>query len=258
MKRLAIFTDIHGNLEALEAILKDIKDKEIDEVICLGDIIDIGPNSKECVDLLLDNNVKSILGNHEIYLLKGTDVDSSISEKEKNNYELVKKSLTNKEINYIKGCPLYYEINIEYDKVELNHKIVLCHYLIENEKDIYPFEKTHLKNDINLWKKYNNDKVDYIIGHLHNSFDENEVDGISADFIQDDGTLTNISVVDSAGCTKDDNTSYMILEIGKNLRFEKINVKYDRKKFLDKILKREFPDRGNILKYFYGVEIDNN
>ena len=59
MKKLvAIITDIHGNLEALEAILKDIKTQEIDEVICLGDTIGIGPNSKECIDLLMENNVK--------------------------------------------------------------------------------------------------------------------------------------------------------------------------------------------------------
>ena len=52
MKRLAIITDIHGNIEGLNAILKDIENKNIDEIICLGDTIDIGPNSKECIDKL--------------------------------------------------------------------------------------------------------------------------------------------------------------------------------------------------------------
>lgn len=45
-KRFAIITDIHGNIEGLNAILKDIENKKIDEIICLGDTIDIGPNSK--------------------------------------------------------------------------------------------------------------------------------------------------------------------------------------------------------------------
>ena len=90
MKKLvAIITDIHGNLEALEAILKDIKTQEIDEVICLGDTIGIGPNSKECIDLLMENNVKSVLGNHEIYLLKGTDFDSFIVGEEKEHYKKI-------------------------------------------------------------------------------------------------------------------------------------------------------------------------
>lgn len=69
-KRIALISDIHGNLEALESILEDIKTKNIDEIICLGDTIDIGPNSKECIDLLIENNVKSVLGDCEIYLLR--------------------------------------------------------------------------------------------------------------------------------------------------------------------------------------------
>lgn len=43
-RKLAIFSDIHGNLQALEAILKDIKEKEIEDIYCLGDVISIGPN----------------------------------------------------------------------------------------------------------------------------------------------------------------------------------------------------------------------
>lgn len=58
--------------------------------------------------------------------------------------------MTEKEINYIKKCPLYYQINIGYEDLKFNKKYVLCHYLINNEKDIYPFEKSNLKNDINL------------------------------------------------------------------------------------------------------------
>lgn len=68
-ERVAIIIDIHGNLEALEAILKDIKTQAVDEMICLGDSIDISPNSKECIDLLIENNIKSVLGDHEICLL---------------------------------------------------------------------------------------------------------------------------------------------------------------------------------------------
>lgn len=117
-----------------------------------------------------------------------------------------------------------------------NKKYILCHYLINNEKDIYPFEKSNFKNDINLWKKYNDDKITYFIGHLHNSFDVNEVDGILGDYIEDDGTLVNIEVIDSAGCTKDEYTSYIILEISKVIKWQKRKIKYDREKFISKLL----------------------
>lgn len=83
-KRIALITDIHGNLEGLEAILEDIKKQDVDDIICLGDTIDIGPNSKECIDMLIDNDIKMILGNHELYLLRGTDIEPSIEDEEKN------------------------------------------------------------------------------------------------------------------------------------------------------------------------------
>ena len=96
-KRLAIITDIHGNIEGLNAILKDIENKNIDEIICLGDTIDIGPNSKECIDKLIDNNIKMTLGNHELYLLRGTKIDPSINNiEEMEHYKWVKKSIIRK------------------------------------------------------------------------------------------------------------------------------------------------------------------
>ena len=39
MEKIAIISDIHGNLESFKAVLKDIKEKNIDKIICLGDII---------------------------------------------------------------------------------------------------------------------------------------------------------------------------------------------------------------------------
>lgn len=254
-KRISLITDIHGNLEALLAILKDIKTQEIDEVICLGDTIGIGPDSKKCIDLLIENNVKSVLGNHEIYLLNGTDFDSSIANEEKEYHNWVKEALKDEEFDYIRKCPLYYEINIDYDDARFNRKCILCHYLINNAKALYPFEKNDLRNDINLWKKYNDDRITYFVGHLHNSFDINEVDGISGDYIEDDGVLTNIEIVDSAGCTNDDKTSYMILEISKTIKYKKRQVKYDRDKFINKLMSIDFPDKKNILKCFYGIEV---
>lgn len=237
-KRFAIITDIHGNIEGLNAILKDIENKNIDEIICLGDTIDIGPNSKECIDKLIDNNIKMTLGNHELYLLRGTSIDPSINNVEEiEHYKWVKNQLSEKEINFIKKCPLYYTITIDYENKKFNKEIILSHYLIEDENKDNPFEKNHLKKDINLWIKYNSSNNDYI-----ESIDE----------------LTNIEVVDSAGCTYDEYVSYMILEISKGISMKKIKVKFDRKKFVDKIINLDFPDKNNILKYFYGIESKQN
>jgi predicted phosphodiesterase len=61
----AIISDIHGNLEALEAVLADIKQKGITEILCLGDIIGYGPNPRECIDKVMATCKLSLLGNHD-------------------------------------------------------------------------------------------------------------------------------------------------------------------------------------------------
>ena len=61
----AIISDIHGNLEALEAVLADIRQQGIKEIFCLGDIIGYGPNPRECIDLVIQNCQVTILGNHD-------------------------------------------------------------------------------------------------------------------------------------------------------------------------------------------------
>ena len=252
--KLAVFTDIHGNLEALKAIINDINSKNVDEIICLGDTIGLGSESKECLDLIIENNIKMVLGNHELCALYGTDIDSSInSNAQKEHYKWIRESLTTKEIDFLKKCPLYYECNISYNNIIKNKKIIFSHYLLEDTSKLYPFEKNNLKNDVNLWIKYNNEDITYIIGHLHKSFNENEVDGISEDYIETIDKLTNIIILDSGGCTIDNNNSYMLIDINKSLKFSKINLTYDYNKFINKELKKEFPDKETILKLFYGI-----
>jgi len=60
----AIVSDIHANVEAFEVVLADIRQQNIDEVVCLGDIVGYGPNPKECVDLAAGFNAL-LKGNHE-------------------------------------------------------------------------------------------------------------------------------------------------------------------------------------------------
>ncbi len=65
---IALISDIHGNLEALQQVLVDIRALEIERIICLGDIVGYGPNPKECIDAAMKFDV-NIMGNHEEALL---------------------------------------------------------------------------------------------------------------------------------------------------------------------------------------------
>jgi predicted phosphodiesterase len=60
----AILSDIHGNLEALQAILADIDRHGVKAIYCLGDTVGYGPNPKECIDLAMRFRV-ALLGNHD-------------------------------------------------------------------------------------------------------------------------------------------------------------------------------------------------
>jgi predicted phosphodiesterase len=59
-----LISDIHGNLEALQAVLADIRSKGITEIYCLGDVVGYGPNPAECIDLVMDLQL-CLLGNHD-------------------------------------------------------------------------------------------------------------------------------------------------------------------------------------------------
>ncbi len=63
--RRALISDIHGNLEALEVVLDDIKAQGIEEIFCLGDIIGYGPNPRECIDRVMGSCKVTLLGNHD-------------------------------------------------------------------------------------------------------------------------------------------------------------------------------------------------
>lgn len=64
MPVIALISDIHSNLEALQAVMKDIGTQQVDKIYCLGDIIGYGPNPKECIDEVMGLPVV-ILGNHD-------------------------------------------------------------------------------------------------------------------------------------------------------------------------------------------------
>jgi predicted phosphodiesterase len=60
----AILSDIHGNLEALQAVLEDMGRHSVDEIYCLGDTVGYGPNPRECLDLAMGWDVV-LLGNFD-------------------------------------------------------------------------------------------------------------------------------------------------------------------------------------------------
>lgn len=66
----AVIADVHANLEAFDAVLSDIQQQGITEIISLGDLVGYGPNPIECIVKSVRHNIINIYGNHELALFK--------------------------------------------------------------------------------------------------------------------------------------------------------------------------------------------
>jgi predicted phosphodiesterase len=65
MSRIAIISDIHGNLHALQAVLARIPEFDVSQIVCLGDIVGYGPFPDTCVDLVVRHCSIIVQGNHD-------------------------------------------------------------------------------------------------------------------------------------------------------------------------------------------------
>jgi predicted phosphodiesterase len=74
--RYAIISDIHGNVEALEAVLADIKKRNIDSIVCLGDIVGYYPDPEACVELVKKNVDFCVAGNHDYAAIEKIDIQT--------------------------------------------------------------------------------------------------------------------------------------------------------------------------------------
>jgi putative phosphoesterase len=78
--RVAIFADIHGNLQALEAVLEDLNTQAPDVVVVNGDLVNRGPSNVEVMQRILQQNYVITLGNHDDLLRMLIKKDTNLSE----------------------------------------------------------------------------------------------------------------------------------------------------------------------------------
>jgi diadenosine tetraphosphatase ApaH/serine/threonine PP2A family protein phosphatase len=68
--RVAVVSDIHANLHALEAVLAAVAEEGVDEIWCLGDVVGYGPRPNECCDLVRERAAFSLCGNHDLAVIE--------------------------------------------------------------------------------------------------------------------------------------------------------------------------------------------
>jgi putative phosphoesterase len=119
--RIAFISDIHGNFTALEAVLADIKSQNVDQIICLGDTLTLGPQPREVLKKLKEINCVLIKGNHDEALLDPEESEKfDITEHLIPDLYWCKDQLTRDDLSFIDAFISTYEIEFP------NGVTVLC------------------------------------------------------------------------------------------------------------------------------------
>lgn len=106
--RYAVFSDVHGNLEALEAVLADASRQGPDGYLSLGDLVGYGPDPNECVARIQALGADAVAGNHDRAAVGGLDLDA-FSPLARAAIEWTIQVLSAEARNYLAGLPLRLE-----------------------------------------------------------------------------------------------------------------------------------------------------
>ncbi len=102
--RLAVISDIHGNLEAFLAVLKDLDREQPDLVVSLGDNVGYGAQPEEVLNLLRARNIPSVMGNHELAVAQWAD-RSWFNPSALISVDITRGLLSEKSLRYIRTFP---------------------------------------------------------------------------------------------------------------------------------------------------------
>ncbi len=103
--KYGIYSDIHGNLEALQRVLESMKRLGVEKKVCLGDIVGYGPFPNECVELVKNNSDFVILGNHDSVAIGRESADNWNNYNAQKAIEWTAKVLTTESVEFFKGLP---------------------------------------------------------------------------------------------------------------------------------------------------------
>lgn len=255
MDKIAIISDIHGNLEALKSVLENIRKRKINKIYCLGDTIAKGVHSHECIKLIKENCEIVLQGNcDEYFSSNGIPEDKPEIEIKRFNWN---RSMVNKEdVEYLKNLPFCYEFYMSGRLVRLFHATPKVNRdFVGNIDSLEKLNSLFLPSN----KTISQDRADVVIyGHIHTQFMQRIYNrtivnvgsvGNSLDVFRNeekDGDIRNTSVANYAIITGKLNSK----DFNNNLSFELVNVSYDIEKELSS-------NKLNIEKEAYDEEIRN-
>jgi putative phosphoesterase len=172
--RIAIFSDIHGNVHALDAVLADIRAQQPDATYCLGDLVGYGAHPNEVIERIRREGVPTIMGNYDDGV--GFDRDEcgcayredAERERGQRSLEWTKARVTGHNKAYLRALPP--EIRLAADKT----RVLLVHGSPRKMNE-YLFEDRPRSSFQRLAASSNADVI--VFGHTHKPYVK-EVDGV--------------------------------------------------------------------------------
>ncbi len=114
--RIAVFSDIHGNFEALNTVMDLIGKEQVDQTIFIGDIFQRGNREIECLEFLKNSDILCVKGYCELYLDNGVHIDSDVQYLH-DYYDNMRAKLSAEQREFIHELPLYYEKTVNGHKI---------------------------------------------------------------------------------------------------------------------------------------------
>lgn len=252
--KIAIISDIHGNLEALKATFEDINKKNVDKIICLGDIIAKGIHPKECIKLIKEKCDIVIQGNTDEYFAKKHENIEKLPEQEQKRIKWNQSLINEEDRNYLLNLPFSYEFYLSGSLVRLFHATnKVNNKAVSNFNDIKTKYEMFLPSENTM-----SDKVADVVvyGHIHHPYMDKIYNktlinagsvGNSFDTVRNDSKDSNVLETTKA--------YYLIIEgeyeskeYNSEISFQFIKVPYD----IEKELEDEYK---NIEKESYRCEL---
>ena len=160
--RVAAISDIHGNLPALEAVLADIDDEGVDEIVVAGDTAH-GPWPAEVVDLLVERGARCVRGNADREVIERSETFGQLAPWSADR-------LGESRLGVVRSWPLTVEL-----PVDGLGTVLVCHSTPESEDPVY----TRITPDAELVELFASVDADVLVcGHTHMQYDRTLASGL--------------------------------------------------------------------------------
>ena len=241
--KFAIITDVHGNFDALEAVLDDIDSRnDIETIYNLGDNIGVGHETNKVLDAIFDrDDMEIIAGNHDeaiMSLVNDTPYPEDLKDKFYEHHQWIESHLDEDYYDRLNQLPRKIEKSIN------QRKLLFIHYEISNDKlntpiDGIPFSPIVEPTENNMTQLFSDKDADFIaFGHNH-----------TVHLFDDKSTIDF-----NPGAVGLNNGSYAVYGIvtinGNEIDVERVKVPYDNEEFLRGYVEKQVPGKDLIFDKF--------